>query len=149
MPVFRHLLVPVDFEESSARALDTAIDLAVRFEAKLTVFHAWDLPATAYTGTLYLTADLLTPIEEAARKALDACIARVRVRLPQADAVLARGMAATEILAATERLHVDLIVIGTHGRHGVSRVLLGSVAEKVVRMSPVPVLTVRGGASKA
>jgi nucleotide-binding universal stress UspA family protein len=146
MTKFTHLLVPIDFEPSSQRALDTAVDLATMFDARLTVVHAWDIPANAYPGMLALSPEIWQSLADAAEQALTNAVARVRERLPRAEALLRRGPPAFEILGAIEQVRADLVVMGTHGRHGVGRFLLGSVAEKVVRGSPVAVLTVRGAA---
>jgi nucleotide-binding universal stress UspA family protein len=141
---FGHILVPVDFELSSKRALEVAIDLALKFDAKLTLFHAWDTPAYAYAN-FYVSGDLWSALEEAAKKQLGETLAEVRKRAPHADSVLVCGPAGFEILKAIERENPDLVVIGTHGREDLSRILLGSVAEKVVRGSSVPVLTIGAG----
>ncbi len=139
-----HLLVPVDFGESSDGALGMAVELAERFHAQLTLVHVYEIPSYFYDGMAYATADLLTPIEEAARAYLDKTLRAVRERIPQADALLQRGAPAAELLTVIERVHPDLVIMGTHGRTGVRRALLGSVAERVVRLSAAPVLTVRG-----
>ena len=144
MTRFRHILVPVDFEASSKRALEVGTDLALKFDAKLTLFHAWDTPAYAYVN-FYVPGDVWSLLEEAAKKQLCETLVEVRKRVPHADSVLVYGPAGFEILKAIEREGVDLVVIGTHGRQGLSRFFLGSVAEKVVRGSSVPVLTVRAG----
>jgi nucleotide-binding universal stress UspA family protein len=143
MTPFRHILAPVDFEQCSLHALDAAVDLAIRFDARLTVFHAWDIPALAYSGMIAEAPEIWATLAEAAQQAMDGTILRVRKHLPAAQAVLVRGQAATEILSAIESTKADLVVIGTHGRQGLGRFFLGSVAEKVVRASPVPVLTIR------
>ena len=143
MADFKHILVAVDFGESSDRAIDLGIELAQKYDAALTLVHAYEIPTYAYPNASFLVVDLVTPIEDAARKQLETTTAAVRARLPRTKAVLRRGPPASEILSAIDELHADLLVTGTHGRRGVSRTLLGSVAEKLVRMSPVPVLTVR------
>jgi nucleotide-binding universal stress UspA family protein len=143
MTRFHHILVPVDFEEASQEALEVAIDLTLTFDAKLTVVHAWDLPVYSYAGLSYLPPDVATVVEEAATQSLADAAALVMRRVPKAESVLVRGPAAAEIMGTAGRLKADLIVMGTHGRRGVSRLVLGSVAEKVVRSSPVPVLTIR------
>jgi nucleotide-binding universal stress UspA family protein len=140
---FHHILVPLDFEDPSQEALEVALDLALAFDAKLTVLHAWDLPVYSYAGLSYLPPDVATVVEEAAETSLASAMALVIKILPRAKSVLVRGRPDVETLDAAARLKVDLIVMGTHGRRGVSRMLLGSVAEKVVRSSPVPVLTIR------
>jgi nucleotide-binding universal stress UspA family protein len=146
--VFRNILVATDLEPESvsARAVDLAIDLAKALGAALTFVHVHDFPAVvAYPHAAVNFASVQASILEAAGGTLVAFADSVRDRFPEAKSVLRRGRPWEEILAAAVDVEADLIVIGTHGRRGVSRVVLGSVAEKVVRVSPVPVLTVRGG----
>jgi nucleotide-binding universal stress UspA family protein len=143
MADFKHILVAVDFGESSDQATDLAMQLAAKFGSALTLVHTYEIPSYAYPNASFLVVDLLAPIEEAARKQLDKALVDVQGRFPGAKAVLRHGAPAAEILATIEEVHADLLVAGTHGRRGISRTLLGSVAEKLVRMSPVPVLTVR------
>jgi nucleotide-binding universal stress UspA family protein len=143
---FNHLLVPVDFGEPSQQALDTAIDLASRFKAGLTLVHVYEIPAYVYGGMTFATADLFGPIEDAAREHLDKTLREAQKRVPGAKAVLRRGPPAPEILAVIDEVRPDLVVMGTHGRKGVSHALLGSVAERIVRLSPVAVLTMRAKA---
>lgn len=138
MIAFKNILVPVDFSEPSDRALEVASDLAKQYDASLTVLHVFDVPS-AYAGMDIPPIDLMAPMVEAARKQLDT----VRGKVPTAIVVMAHGIPWREILAAIEQKQVDLVVMGTHGRRGVGRALMGSVAEKVVRLSPIPVLTVR------
>lgn len=144
MTRFRQILVPVDFEGPSQEALEVAVDLALTFDAKLTLIHAWEVPAAAYAAMTYVPADFWTAIEQAATEQLKSTLEHVQKRLPRAESILAKGPPAHEVLAAAGRTKADLIVMGTHGRRGMSHVLLGSVAEKIVRLSPVPVLTIRG-----
>jgi nucleotide-binding universal stress UspA family protein len=144
MITFRHILAPVDFEPCSKRALEIAIDFALQFDSKLTLVHAWEVPGYLYASP-YLTPDIWEALGEAAKQQLDAELTQARTRLPRAESVLTCGPAGFEVIATAERLKADLIVVGTHGRRGLSRAFLGSVAEKVVRGSSVPVLTVHGG----
>jgi nucleotide-binding universal stress UspA family protein len=141
---FKHILVATDFSDSAAQALELAAEMAVKFEAALTLLHSWEVPSYSYGGGLYVPVDLATPLEEAAKKCLAEALVELRQRVPRADSSLRSGVAWEEILAAASELHADLIVVGTHGRRGLNRALLGSVAEKVVRMANVPVLTVHG-----
>jgi nucleotide-binding universal stress UspA family protein len=143
---FQHILVPVDFGESSREALVVALGVARRFDARVTLGHTWEIPAMAYAGVDFSAMDFLTPIEDAARQQLESLLREVQEENPAARSVLARGVPWREIIDMIPRVKADLIVMGTHGRHGISRAVLGSVAEKVVRESPVPVLTVRAGA---
>jgi nucleotide-binding universal stress UspA family protein len=145
MQPFKHLLVAVDSDGSSDRAVAIAVDLAGRYDAALTLLHAYELPAYVYPGPAPLSVDLLALLRDAAQSYLDAKLADVKHAIPSAAAVLRAGNPAQEILASVLETHADLVVIGTHGRRGVARGILGSVAEKVVRLCPVPVLTVRPG----
>ena len=142
MNTFRHVLVATDFAESSQRALDFALALANRLRAKLTLVHAAEIPAYAYEAFVYPTAEVVNALNASARRQLNTLLASVQKTLPDADAILRHGAAWQQILSTAEQTRADLIVIGTHGRTGASRALLGSVAERVVRLSPVPVMVV-------
>lgn len=141
---FKHVLVATDFSDCSLRALDLGVELAQRFESLLTLVHTWEIPNLGYGAALYFPGEMLTPIEQAAQSQLNAATKTLRERFPNANSVLRAGVAWDEIVAAAASTGADLVVLGTHGRRGVSRALLGSVAERVVRLSPVAVLTVRG-----
>ena len=91
-----------------------------------------------------LNSEVITRVEDAAVNHLEADLKRARQIEPSAQSMLKTGVPWAGIMDAIEETKPDLVVMGTHGRHGVERVMLGSVAEKLVRLSPVPVLTVRG-----
>lgn len=145
MLAFKHILVPTDFSAPAERALDLAIQIAATFGAKLTLFHSSWLPPAAYAaygthvGGIDWRAD---DVARAARKTLEDALARARARYPAAESAVAFGEPWSTILECIEARAVDLVVIGTHGRQGLAHAVLGSVAEKIVRLSPVPVLTV-------
>jgi nucleotide-binding universal stress UspA family protein len=139
MFAIRHVLVPTDFSDASERALATAVELARTFDARLTVLHVWSLPNAGYAEALAWPVDAM---ERAARKALDETVARVKKVLPHTEALLHVGTEHQRILDVVKERHVDLVVMGTHGRRGLPRLVLGSVVGKVVRLCPVPVLTV-------
>ena len=143
MALFTHILVPTDFSECSERALDTAIELARTFDARLTLLHAWTVPTFGYAEEL---AWPVVDLENAARRSLDDALRRCIGRHAQMDAILQNGMEYERILETIASRKIDLVVMGTHGRQGITRVVLGSVAEKIVRLSPVPVLTVGSSA---
>jgi nucleotide-binding universal stress UspA family protein len=143
MVSFKKILVPVDFGESSKQALDLAIDLAKQYGSELTLLHTWEIPVYGYGAMEFSAMDMLTPIQGAATEQLDALLVEVRRQLPATKGLIARGVAWRELLTIIEESRPDLVVMGTHGRRGLGRAILGSVAEKIVRMSPVPVLTVR------
>lgn len=142
MSTFKHLLVPTDFSHAAGHALDLAVSIAEKFEADVTLFHAYTVPiAYTYEDVILWPADQL---RTAAEDELDAAVRRVRERFPRITSRLSSGSPSELIVEHARATPTDLIVMGTHGRRGVSRVLLGSVAEKIVRLSPVPVLTTSG-----
>ncbi len=145
MAPFRRIVVPVDFSPSSAEALRIALELARSSEGEVTILHVCEVPAYAYSGMVIAPVDLLAPVIEAAEQRLADLVATLRE--PRARSALRVGTPAEQILAAAAEAHADLVVMGTHGRRGVAHLVMGSVAERVVRTSPVPVLTVRGGAA--
>jgi nucleotide-binding universal stress UspA family protein len=91
-----------------------------------------------------ITADVVGQLERSARAALEGVVSHARRPGVEIDAVLRQGAVWSEIQTVAKERKADLIVIGTHGRHGFSRAMLGSVAAKVVRTAPCPVLTVHG-----
>jgi len=141
--MFKHILVATDFAEPSERAVALAVELAKSFGAELTVVHAYEIPAYVYAGVSFTPADLVTPVIDGAREALASVLARVRESVPNATSMLRNGDPATEILTAIDQAHADLLVVGTHGRRGLPHALLGSVAEKIVRLARVAVLVAR------
>jgi nucleotide-binding universal stress UspA family protein len=135
----KHILVPVDFSPASERSLEKALQLARAFDARITLLHVWSLPAVAYAEGLAWPID---DLQQAAREALAGLLARTVKVHPDTDSVLLEGNEWRQILETVKSRGCDLVVMGTHGRRGLPRLLLGSVAERVVRLSSVPVLTV-------
>ncbi len=142
-----HILVPTDFSEFSRPALDYACAIAARFESQLHLLHVVPDPA------------MLVPESHAfsveAMQAQSAALiedAKERIELLPTDGwdngkpvrrEVRTGAVFMEIIDYAKSFEIDLLVIGTHGRSGLMHVLLGSVAEKIVRKSPCPVLTVK------
>ncbi len=141
--MFQRIFVPTDFSACADEALAVAIELAKKFESHLTLVHACEPPTYAYMGMVSTPLDLVTPVQDAAREALREAAEVLKAKYPNSDALLLFGNAAVELLAAIDKNKADLVVMGTHGRTGLTHVLLGSIAERIVRTSPVPVLTVR------
>jgi nucleotide-binding universal stress UspA family protein len=137
------LLVPVDFSATSEAALTLAVELAKPLHARLVVMHAYDVPVYGYPGTFLTSPDIVSSIRDAAQGALDAMVARFEKHDLKLETVLRQGSPSQETNAVAHELGADMIVIGTHGRSGFARLLLGSVAEKIVRSAVIPVLTVR------
>lgn len=139
------ILVPVDFQEPSSRALAYAVALAARVGARVIALHAYELPIVGFPdGAMVITADVATRIINAAQKGLDDLVAKIGRPDVPLSAVLEQADARDAVLAVATRVGADLIVMGTHGRRGLTRALLGSVTESIVRTSPIPVLTLRG-----
>ncbi len=138
----RHILVAHDFSDTGQHALAFALDLAVQLGARVTIMHAYEVPAYAATEALAAPTDLADSIRTASGTALDGVAARARRPGVEIRTELREGTAWREIDAAAMESGADLIVMGTHGRHGLARALMSSVAEKVVRTAPCPVLTV-------
>lgn len=143
MASFQHVLVSSDFSPASDPALDAACTLARDLGCRLTVLHVCEVAGFSTTGPIPF--DLVTPMVADAETRLEAVLARLRPQCPTVRGVVKVGTAWEEILSAARELGADLVVLGTHGRRGLSHAILGSVAERVVRLSPIPVLTVRSG----
>ena len=147
MPAITRILVPVDFSEGSRAALDEAIFLAEKFDALIDLLHAWEPPVFAGADMVLVgTGDMRANMWETARRAaadeLETWLHTLRGRgFSGARGLLVMGDAASSVVDHAP--DYDLVVIGTHGRTGLSRLVLGSVAEKVVRKATCPVLCVR------
>ena len=139
----KRVLVPIDFGPASDAAIDEAAALASALEAELTILHVYESPVWAYPVLPYAPmVDISAELARAAHTAMDATVRRLKERLPSVEGVVRQGSAWRHINDVAQAISADLIVLGTHGRQGAPRALIGSVAEKVVRTSPVPVLTV-------
>ena len=147
----RRILCPVDFSECSRRAVDHALAIARWYEASVTALHVYPMPPVAATpaGLIIFEPVLLTTDQRAyLLAATRQCLATGSVGVVT-NAVLREGGAATSILEQARDMDIDLIVMGTHGRSGVDRLLIGSVTEKVLRKAACPVLTVPHAAADA
>ena len=140
------VLVATDFSDASASALLYGREFARTFGATLHVLHIVENP-TMWTGPEFAGVDfgrLQTDLETAAQTTLDRIVtAEDRQQLGAVTAVRTGSSAAFEIAGYAKGEEIDIILMGTHGRGMIGHLLMGSVAEKVVRMAPCPVLTVR------
>jgi nucleotide-binding universal stress UspA family protein len=147
MILLKSILVATDFSEASDAALAYGRELARSFGAQLTVFHAaGDAAARAYGSDAFVFIDrgLQGEVATAARTRIEALIADDRRdRLNAGAVVVMSNVPASAIADYARQAGIDLIVMGTHGRGAVTHLLMGSVAERVVRTAPCPVLTVR------
>ena len=141
---FTRILCPTDFSPGAQQALRVAVRMARETAAELVVAHAWYIPASAYAIEAPFSPEVVQQVVDDAQRGLDAAVQKaVAGGAPQVAGKMLSGVPATQIVDELASNAYDLCVIGTHGRSGIARVLLGSVTEKVVRLSPCSVLTVR------
>lgn len=144
------ILVPVDFSDPSRQALGYAAFLAHNFRAKLDVLHVWRI--SEYTGddmVLLTRSEPELTLSTSLRAQADKLLSDFLVDVPYNERLLVEGEPAAAITEVAREGNYDLVVMGTHGRTGLSHALVGSVAEKVVRMAPCPVTTFRPRERKA
>ena len=138
------ILVPVDFGETAEHALEASIDLAKALHAKLHLVHVYQIPVYGFPDGAFIAGpEVATKISEAAAKGLHELVERYSQRGVPIAGTVRQGSAHEEIVAIAKELPAEMIVMGTHGRGMLAHALLGSVTERVVRTSPVPVLTIR------
>jgi nucleotide-binding universal stress UspA family protein len=138
--VFHRIVVPTDFSECAEEAWDLAQRMAQALHSEVTLVHVFVEPP------VYGDAEAWTVVMEGERwvaDELERWAEKARKREVKVRTLVRRGSAAAQIVEAATEEHADLVVMGTHGRSGMSRVLLGSVADRVIRTAPCPVLTVR------
>lgn len=141
---FTKILCPIDFSEGSRQAMRTAARIANEHDAELVLFHAWYIPPVMEDGTSILPPSVIDEIAADAKRALDDAVQEATtLGARHAGGALAHGTPWAEVTRKLEQQAFDLCVIGTHGRTGLKRIFLGSVAEKVVRHAPCSVLVVR------
>jgi universal stress protein A len=137
---YKTILCPIDFDDNSANALDRAIELASCFKSNLILMHV--LPLVVSIGEIPPPRALYKDQEKAARATLED-IVKAKLGALTHESLLYTGDIITCILDAQQKYKPDLVVIATHGRAGLARLFLGSVAEAVVRKAGCPVLTIR------
>lgn len=145
--MYKRILVPVDGSETSNKALVTALQFARDFGSRVRLVHVVEelTFVTGFDPSGY-SGELATVMREAGEKILASALAIAQSAGVPADSMLfdKPGERLAETVADAAKLwNADLIVAGTHGRHGLGRVLMGSGAEQIVRLAPVPVLVVR------
>lgn len=140
--MFKTILAATDLGPAGARAVEMAAVLAAENEAELVIVHVFEIPTYVFPGAEFTPVDLLGPVQEQAQQHFDEQVTAIRRRHARTRGAFLVGDPWREIVTATTAAKADLVIVGTHGRHGVAHAVLGSVAEKVVRSSPVPVLVV-------
>ncbi len=137
------ILIPVDFEGASRRAIEAAKWLAGSLEADLVLLHAHDRPAFDHPE---IPAEMVTQIKAAVEEVAKKSLADLAAEVGAQRTIFRHGDAASVILEVAAELKPSMVVMGTHGRSGINRFLLGSVAAHVVRACKAPVVTVRADA---
>ena len=133
-----HILAPTDFSVYANQAVTSAFELAQVCGAKLSLLHVIEVPVYAIEVALPL-ADL----EQDARQSLARLLPEAAAAHVEVTRLVELGVPYHKILEVARAEHVDLIVMATHGRTGLGHLVLGSVAERIVRLAPCPVLTIR------
>jgi nucleotide-binding universal stress UspA family protein len=147
MTKFRRILHPTDFSRASGAAFAKGLALAKENRAELLLVHVL-MPPTPFIVDGYVSPRTYQELEAAARQGVRRGLARLSAKAKKAGArvkaVVVEGVPYDQIARVARRKRADLIVMGTHGRTGLSRFFLGSVAERVIPLAPCPVMTVRG-----
>ena len=147
MSRIRRILHPSDFSRASSAAFAQAVDMAKANRAELLLVHVL-APFVPMVGDGYVAPKVYEEIEASARaqaqKQLDLLVARARKAGVRAKSLVLEGVPHEQITRAARSRRVDLVVLGTHGRTGLAKFFLGSVAGRVISTAPCPVLTVRG-----
>jgi len=139
-------LVPTDFSSCASKAAEEALMLAKNFSARIVFFHvlgSYPSYTITYAHDLGVSVPISPPLPEEIEPEWDAFLSDLPLDNVDWEKRTEEGQAATAIVRQAEQGQADLIVMGTHGRSGLPHMLLGSVAEKVVRMASCPVLTIR------
>lgn len=141
---FNLILCAVDFSETSDRAFDYSVELARKLGARIRVIHVFQISASALPeGLLEAPIDYENMLQEQLQERLDRYIENKKVNDIEITTGICEGIPYLEITQAAADTHADMIVIGTHGRTGLPYMLMGSVAERVVRTADVPVVSIR------
>lgn len=143
MTLPRKFLVPTDFGEPSEKALVYAVELAKKLEGEIVILHTFELPIIGFPdGAMVATPEMGTRISTAALEGLEKTVAHYQNMGVRVTSLLKQGEPWQMVIETAKEIGAGMIVMGTHGRTGLGRAILGSVAEKVVRTSTVPVLTI-------
>ena len=142
----KSILLPTDFSDHSKHAFDYALSFAAQYKAKLYVQHVLISPhaLVGYEAAPFVSYErLYAEMRKSAEEAMSHFISEEAKKEVEIETVFSQGTPFLEIVKLAREKDVDLIVIATHGRTGLKHVFFGSVAEKVVRKSPCPVLSIR------
>ncbi len=139
--MFRNILCPIDFDPVSLGVLNAALELAREHHGKVHLLYVVPMPLESFGEPVPLE-PFNPPEHEALKRLEELASSRIKDRAAY-DVMVASGDPATEILRAADNPEIDVVIMATHGRKGLRRLVLGSVAERIVRESSRPVLTIR------
>lgn len=143
--MFRKILVPIDFSQYSDEILAYALEMARKFNASVDLIHV--IPNMDYFTPYesFMAAENIVAVQKGVEGEVEKDLDEVAKKLPGVDVkkVIRTGVAFVEIIDYVKSEGIDLIIMGTRGRGGLEHIIIGSVAEKVLRKSPCPVLTIR------
>lgn len=143
--LIKTILFPTDFSQGARAAMEYAVAMAKDCQAKLILLYVIQDISIAewYIPSSLSAADLVEDMQKSATKEMEKWQAEAKQQLKDVESLVLRGVPFVEIIKTAKDMKADMIVIGTHGRTGIDHMLFGSTAEKVVRKSHCPVLTVR------
>jgi nucleotide-binding universal stress UspA family protein len=142
--MFRKILLPTDGSKGVEKAINCATTLALEFNAKIYVLFAVEAPTLVFEYTNFTQEKVIDSMKQEGQQIIDKTLSLIQASgVNEVESTMREGHPGKVILDFAHEQKIDLIVMGTHGRRGLDRMLLGSVTEEVVRLSPVPVLTVR------
>ena len=147
----KKILIPVDFSPAAAEALRVAMEIGARFEAGLLLLHVVHDPTEnpGFYVAKKAGKKVLRNMEESAREMMTGFVAQHVKEYEPIETQVIPGLPAEKIVELAQKNKVDLIAMGTRGHGGLERIMLGSVADKVIRSAPCPVLTVREAPKKS
>lgn len=143
------ILVPTDYSEDAKAALEAAIEFSKVFGAKIVLVHAYHIETPAvYGGNFVAPQDILEPVREAAQSSMEQLIKELTARGVEVESRVVMEYPSHAILDEANKLPADMIVMGTRGLTGIKHVLVGSTAERIVRLAACPVVTIKAEEKK-
>lgn len=139
---FQTIMVPTDYSPSAENALDLAVKFAEAYGAKISLIHAYQVPADIYPYTLYITEGMLEKIKETHEMKMESLRKHLEGKGVEVEGTVVRGESHDAIAQAARERQADLIVMGTRGVTGLKHLALGSTAERTVRYADCPVIAV-------
>lgn len=148
----KNILVPTDHSEDASAAIEAAVEFAKTFGAKLTLLNAYhvEIPAIygGFGGDFVIPQDILEPVRQSADASMEKLVKEVAEKGVDVDGRVVMEYPSRAILDVAEALPADLIVMGTRGLTGIKHVLVGSTAERIVRLAQCPVVTIKASEKK-